>query len=236
MDINPLIEPSVNIIIDECYYSKVALVSLVECSSPSLKVVSFSNVDEFTEWNERNDSEINMVLIHIHDRMNEQLVRFLVEDIKRFKINNHKIIIMSDAISKLKVIFTNKLNIIHFLDDQSDIAQLKTHLKFHIGHCVAKLCVSSLKGNKEITRRHSKRDLSPAERSAVTHVYTGKGIKERKSSYCGHYKTLYNQRLSAIRKLGLSNVQDLIKYRHLISAVYLIENNAYHCQALDVFC
>lgn len=242
MKINQPYDSAVNIIIDECCYSRAAMTSILKSPVPALRCCVFEDVNEFITWRESFAGEINSIIIHIHDQMNmmrAEIVRFLVEDIERLKLDSHKVIIVSDAISKLKSIFVKELNIVHFVDGRSDIEILKLQLKDYVGQCKgsSKTPFTAKRTLHPAHRRNYRaRSLSPAELIAVTNVFTGRGVKESSKEYSGHYKTLYNQRMSAIRKLGMHTVQDLIKYRHLISALYLIENVAVKNHFSDAYC
>ena len=237
-----LTEYSANIIIDECFYSRAALLSLLKSPVSPLNSYAFKNANEFIKWRASYTGKINSLIIHIHDQMNmmnEEIVHFFVKDIGALKLDSSKIIVVSDAIAKLELIFAKEFNIINFLDGRGGMDILKLQIKECVEvHKTGAITVPKFKKSLHSApvRRLRTRGLSPAELIAVTNVFTGKGVKESSKDYRGHYKTLYNQRMSAIRKLGMHTVQDLIKYRHLISALYLTENCVVKNNYSDIFC
>ncbi|WP_313080946.1 hypothetical protein [Atlantibacter sp.] len=242
MNTNQLIESSVNIVIDESFCSRGAILSLVRSSSAKMQVFGFADVHQFIDWRQQNACNIHTVTIHIHDlmhTMHEQIVQFLVNDINKLSINSHKIIIVSDAVAKLKPLFMNELNIFNFVDGRTEIDMIASQLKEYIEPSATITNKATVKRNAIYFShglRYRVKNLSPAELIAVANVYVGCSVKESSKNYSGNYKTLYNQRMSAIRKLGMHTVLDLIKYRHLISAIYPISNGVTYNHFTDAYC
>ncbi|MES0267320.1 hypothetical protein [Citrobacter sedlakii] len=242
MNTKQAIESSVNIVIDESFFSRSAILSLVKRSSSSMESFDFSDVHQFISWRQKNRYNIHSLIIHIHDlmhTMHEKIVHFLVNDINKLDIDSHKVIVVSDAVLKLKPLFMKELNIINFVDGRDEIDIISVQLKGYIEPSVNISDITSIKRHKIYYSQNLGsllKSLSPAELIAVTNVYTGYSVKESSKNYNGHYKTLYNQRMSAIRKLGMHTVQDLIKYRHLISALYPVHNGVANNYFVDSYC
>lgn len=217
-------EKPVNIVIDECCYSRIAMTSLLRTAGSTSDTIEFSRVTEFSQWRSQNQQYISCLIIHIHDRSTtipHEIVEFLVEKIDFLNVMRSNVIIMSRCINHLTYICVRKLKIVNLLNEsnniESTVAQLKNFIKtgatneVFMNRCLFLLPRMALKKRNE---------LSPAEVRAIENVLTGQGIFEVCQESRGHYKTLYNQRSTAIKKLGMNKVQDLIKYRHLIGFLY----------------
>lgn len=226
----------INIIVDNCFYSRTGLIELFKKSGSPCDNICFSNINEFIHWRECNNERIASLLICFHDRtaaIPEEIAHFLIKSTDALKVNRSDIVLISDAISSLRNICIFKLKVHNLLNNRDKMDVLSLQLKQFVNFGIID-SVTVKSGIKQYSTKSSRNPgaLSPGEMFAITNLLTGVGIKHSSRLYSGHYKTLYNQRISAIKKLGMRNIHDIIKYRHLIGETYLkdycIVSSGYH--------
>lgn len=246
LSLTPAVQPQpvdgkpVNIIIDECFHSRMGMISLYEQAGTPFEIIGFSSVMEFISWRECHHNRICSLIIYIHDRLvsvPDQMAQFLVTGIEKNNISKRNVIVVCDVLNNFMHLCTNKLNIYNLLDGLDSLYLLRLQLKEYVDTgCINPLFVKRCFLQKKNRYAKTTGDLSPAEIFAISNVLTGRGVKETSKFYKGHFKTLYNQRMSAIKKLGMHSVQDVIKYRHLIDALYLEDNTVVNADYLEVLC
>ena len=222
-------EQPVTVVIDECLYSRKGLVAVLENAQPAVKIIDFAGAEQFCVWREQHHQPVNMLIIYFHDRIRavpQKMVDFLIDDIDKLNIAKKSIVIVTDAPDNLMHICARKLNVYNFINGRGTLPLLTLQLKEFIekGTLVSTVPEGC---HFHTVRRYSlySCELSPAEIFAISAVLTGKAIKESSKSYSRHYKTLYSQKMSAIKKLGMHTDRDLIKYRHLINTLCMRKVN-----------
>lgn len=221
------LDKPVNIIIDDCFFSRSAITALYQQAGTPFDIIGLTDIHDFYRWRHEHSNRINSMMISIHDRtssISEALATFLVADLNTVGIAKSDVVLIVDALNHFMSISVRKLKIFNLLCGFDSLRNISSQLReFVIKGTINPSFVTRCMMNSTRQQRKNAGELSPAESLAISSVLTGKGVKEFSKTYHGHYKTLYNQRLSAIKKLGMGSIHDIIKYRYFIDALYLTE-------------
>lgn len=221
-----------NVIIDECVYSRMGMAALYRDAGTPFEIIEFSDIASFIRWRKYHTNRISSLLIHFHDRItmiDEEATQFIVNGGEKHNLPKNDIIIVSDALSHIMHLFIHKLGLFNLLDGRDSLDTLQFQLKEYIDN--GNINTLPIKRCKPRAKRKFGKEtgnLSSAEVIVISYLLIGLGVKETSKVYNGSYKTLYNQRMSAIKKLGMCSIQDVIKYRYFISALYLNESLAFN--------
>jgi len=214
----------VNVIIDECYYSRVGIEFLLKQAGSELDVVSFPDVRSFAVWYQYAMEKIDTIVIYVHDRyytIDDKMASFLVFDLDYYEILKCDVIFISDDLPHITHLCAVKLQLFNLVNGRGPIAVIKERLRNFVKLGTAEpLFYRKCQNYFSSGSNKSKYELSRAEVAEIDNILNGRTIQASCELSSRAYKTHAIQRGSALKKMGMRTVQDLIKYKYLVVLLY----------------